>query len=359
MTSQKVQDEAIEMLSNQLMSSKVITKEQKLEDVYKGGKSRLISSLKQRAENGNAEYALNIKDAALTEEEKSKVKQVAAQMAIEKGNDYSQVKASEVLGMVNTSDGSKSKSSNKNPKDSTNGMESKQDSGETKIKEIAITSYLEHIQKLQPTPPPKSEEEVKKLVQEKVKNRKKKLEQILKLDIQDDSEFDNTTDFAISTANAIKNGNKRTFTSKKGKKIELESSEASDVLELLLMRKEMETINEFAEKELEIKKGSRQYNENVKKKTQSAIDYYRAQIEIETMKQANPTLTYTKTETEGIKDKNEKTTIDKEQKKFLEAVNQLQVLEKKKKEDEKAIASRGPIVDIDEFIAETFNKKKK
>lgn len=359
MTSQKVQDDAIRSLSEKLIHANVITKDQHIEDVFKGGKDKLVQSLKQKSDSGNAEYALKN---SLTEEEINKVKEETVKVAVKNGNDYSKVKVEDILNKVNLLDKSKPVAS----KDENDyGDDRKRAIPQVPDKSQAVVDYLQHMQKIQPKAPAKSQpivsvQEAKDIVNKKMRSRKKKLQQILDLDIQIDNEAESTTDTAINMAFEIKNGSKKTtFKSKDGSTIHLEQNEASDVLELLLMRKEMEQINEFAEKELEIKKGSKAYNNKLKSKSQSAIDYYRAQLEIETMKQADPSLSYTKEKIASIKDASERTLIEKKQEKLLKNINELQKLEKKKIEYENSMASKGPIMDVDEFIAETFNKRKK
>ena len=359
MTSQKVQNDAIKNLSERLIQANILTEDQHLEDVFKGGKDKLVQSLKQRSDLGNAEFALNN---SLSKEEISKVKEETVKAAVKNGNDYSKVKVDDILNKIDFSDGSKpvvskSESGSKDDKKQSRPLETD--------KRQAVVDYLQHMQKIQPkslakSQPTVSAQEAKDIVNNKMRSRKKKLQQILDLDIKIDNETENTTDVAINMATEIKNGSKKTtFKGKDGKIISLEQSEASDVLELLLMRKEMEQINEFAEKELEIKKGSKAYNDKLKAKSQNTIDYYRAQLEIETMKQADPSLSYTKEKIASIKDASERTLIEKKQKQLLKNIEELQNLEKKKIESEKSMASKGPIMNVDEFIAETFNKKKR
>ncbi len=357
MTSQKIQDDAIKNLSEKLVRANIMTKDQNIEDIFRGGKDKLVQSLKQRSESGNAEYALKN---SLSKEEISRVKEETVKEAVKNGNDYSKVKVDDIVNKVKLSDGSKSATS----KDTSNsGNTQNQQAPQLTDKKEAISDYLKHMQKLQPKPKSHSNtstQKAKEIVNQKMRTRKKKLQQILDLDIQIENDSDNTTDVAINMAFEIKNGNKnKTFKSKDGKTISLEQNEAADVLELLFMRKEMEQINEFAEKELEVKKGSKEYNNKLKSKSQSAIDYYRAQLEIETMKQADPTLSYTKEKISSIKDTEERTLIEKKQKQLLKNIENLQTLEKKKIEDEKIMSSKGPIINVDEFIAETFNKRKK
>lgn len=355
MTSQKVQDDAIRSLSEKLISANVITRDQHIEDVFKGGKDKLVQSLKQRTDSGNAEYALKN---SLSEEEINRVKEETVKAAVENGNDYSKVKVDDIVNKVKLSDGSKSA----NSKDAANSGNTKtQTVPQIDDKKQAISDYLQHMQKLQPKSPSKvSAQQAKDIVNQKMRSRKKKLQQILDLDIQVDNETNNSTDAAINMAFEIKNGSKKTtFKGKDGKVISLDQTEASDVLELLFMRKEMEQINEFAEKELEIKKGSKEYNNKLKRKSQSAIDYYKAQLEIETMKQADPTLSYTKEKIASIKDASERTLIEKKQNQLLKNIQKLQELEKQKIENEKIMASKGPIINVDEFISETFSKGKK
>ena len=369
MNSQEIQNEAMTMLSNRLATSKIIQKNQKVEDVYKGGKNKLVLSLKARADNGNAEHALSIKDAAFSDEDKAKIKEVAAKIAMEKGNDYSQVKVSEVLSIVSKpkekKNGSEPKQSPSTPtenKGETKGNnEILQDMNVSQAKEVAVTNYLKYMQKIQPTQPTKAKSisEAKRIANGKMQTRKRKLQQILSLDIEENSKLDNTTDEAIVTASDIKNGSKKSFRGKNGETITLEKSEATDVLELLLMRKELEQINLYAEKELEVKKGSSEYNDSVKKKSQSAIDYYRAQLEIEKMKQADPTLSYSKEKVASIKNTNERKAIELKQANLLKNIEKLKKFEQEKIEAEKAISSKGPIINVDEFIGETFGNKGK
>jgi hypothetical protein len=359
MSSQKVQNEAIKALSDNLAKQKILADDQSVEDVIKGGKNKLVSSLKQKANAENAEYILD--KANLSDEDKTKIKETVAQIASEKNNNFSEVKASEVLSIVKPSDGNK-QAVDKSGKPISNSDGSKSVAGMTD-REIAITSYLSHMQKSQPVPPSKNSKNIKdakRIVEQKTKNRKKKIEQILSLDIQDDNpEVGNVTDSAIATASEIKDGKNKTFKGKNGTEITLNSSEASDVLELLLMRKELEQINEYAEKQLEIKKGNRDYQNQIKRKSQDAVDYYRAKLEIENMKLADPTLTYDKDKIAKIKNEADRNTIIKKQESLEKNVSKLKSLEEKKKASEREMVAKGPIVNVDSFISESFKTNKR
>lgn len=366
LTDQKVQDAVIEEIAVKLERSNMITRETKVESIVKGGREGLVSTLKKKAEVKNAEYALNAQEPEFSEDEISEIREVAANLANEKGNDYTEVSASQVLDIVNKNiKSNKKKTAGKKAPAKPEKVKTIKDIEEQKtnasIREAAVTSYLDHIQKLQPSVTQSSamqnRKKAKNVVDAKLKSRRRKLEQILTLDIEIPEEYGNGTDAAIAMASEAKAGERKTFKTKDGKTVELGSQEAADVLDLLFQRKEMEAINEFAESELEIKSGTKSYKDSLKKKTEASIEYYRAQMAVENIKLSDTRLEKYDEEIAKVKDPADKEILEKKHKMLTSSINKLKELEQKKVDAERKLESSGPIVDVNDFISETFGKK--
>lgn len=230
--------------------------------------------------------------------------------------------------------------------------------------EVIVKNYLAHIQKLQPPHPSEvSEVEKQRITNQKAKSRRKKMEQILTLQIEDDLSEETAIDSTIERLKKIEKGTSQEFTLKETingnekKRIKVTSEEASDVLEMLLVRKELEQINEVAGRELELKKGTKAYKNGLNNKSKAALEYYREKLEIETKMQKDPTLTYTEEKLATL-NKSKRTQIKEKQTKLEKQINEvLPKKELKMKQQERELVSKGPIVNVDTVVSEMFKAK--
>ena len=139
--------------------------------------------------------------------------------------------------------------------------------------------------------------------------------------------------------------------------------DSSDILELLLMKKELETINEYGSKELRLEKGTAGYKEAVKEKSSKAIDYYRAELEVKSFQMDNPDLF---DENGKVKNKvgdiisSKKYTESKKEEKIREVKKikdiqrELSELKSKKESSESDLKTKGPIVNVKDATNRLF-----
>ena len=106
----------------------------------------------------------------------------------------------------------------------------------------------------------------------KKKKRAEKLNQILNVDIADH-------DSADSIIDSLKEGKALRYN--EDEIISLTPDDASEIVQMLLMRKELESINDFTKEELELKKGSNSYKDAIKQKSAKTVDFYKEQLDYE------------------------------------------------------------------------------
>lgn len=345
MDSEAVQDQAINLLSARLEASGILEKNQNVEEVFKKGKNGLLDALKRKSDFSNNQIEVSNKLLEnLKQEERDEIKKAVSELVSDK-EDYSKVQVSDVLSKLNpTKDGSRKA---KKEKDGS----IKIDTSNPKYKE-AIEDYIGSLQVIEKITP-QNDIELKSKTSgavkpsEKAKNRKRKLEQILTLNLENNPSVDE----AIENVRNIKN--KKVGAELKDSnhnKIDLNSSEVDNVLELLLMRKELEAINQYGSKELELKKGTAGYKEEVKRKSAKAVDYYGQQLRIETLKRDNYD-EYIKYENVSRED------VPESAKEIIEIKTLEKDLIKKKlimENAEKVVRAKGPIIDINSEIKEKF-----
>ena len=286
--SKSIQNEMLNRLSNNLINSKILEEGQHVEDIFKEGKNALIDTLKEKANIAELKESTSILD-KINELDKASI-QNAVESVAEGQKDFSHIKSEDVLAklregrpdtkkkklfgsrkdgsqIVNTSDGSRTAGTSDGSK-------------KLNINEIDDSKLQKAIQtyvKASDNEEVKIEERktAKNQVEKTIRARKRKLQQVLELSIDGLEEV--STDAVIDK---VKNGD---ITSG-GKEINLSQEESSDVLELLLMRKELEEINQYARQELELKSGNLGYTKKVKAKGAAAVAYYSDRLQIETYK---------------------------------------------------------------------------
>lgn len=108
------------------------------------------------------------------------------------------------------------------------------------------------------------------LTQEEKKKRKTKLDEIMKMDLSD-----LTPTEAQSKIDEARKALDETST------VEISHNNASEVLELLLMRRELEYVNELAVEELKLKTGTPKFAEATKGESKAKVQNYKAQLDYE------------------------------------------------------------------------------
>lgn len=394
MNSEANQNEAMKKLTDRLVTVGILTKDGKAEQIFKNGKAGLEDALKRRADFGNNKAKAADKSTDLTDKQKETVRDIIAKLS---ESAEKEIDAKEVLSGVKAIDG---KAVDKSKDGST--------SPNSKVKQPSLESVKDYINNLQRIEVTRSATQdtvraKKSKINKKSAKKMEKLEQILQL-----SEGDFSTDDAIKEVSSINKNNGGQI-----KDTKLSGEQASDVLKLLLMRKEMETINEFAEKELEITKGTKSYKKQLKAKSDAALEYYKAKLVLErenipyaeysikeidsklgqikdleveadmtkdsrlkdlmyeTIKNKKANLNNAKNqreEYEKTKEKikkyeeiGDKEKADEERKKIPDIFKLEESVNKAKQEKEKKenlLRGKGPIIDVDQFIKENFNTKR-
>ena len=124
--------------------------------------------------------------------------------------------------------------------------------------------------------------------------------------------------------------------------------DSTDIVDLLLMRKELQEINDYGSKELKLEKGVKGYKEAIKDKTKAAMDYYGAQLELKTFERDNPELFDEKGRVKfSIEDTKDLGSEKRAKVKKIKDIQvELQELRKKKESSEENLKVKGPIIDI-------------
>lgn len=209
-------------------------------------------------------------------------------------------------------------------------------------------------------------------LESKKKKRADKLNQILNFNIENHDSADTIID-------SLKEGKALRY--KDGEIISLTPDDASEVVQMLLMRKELESINDFTKEELELKKGSNSYKNAIKQKSTTMIQYYNEKLEyereqnvIENFKRENRELFdnngVAKKGTaldEGIQEYLKKNALrsDTKIRRDLESVEKRETKNKRRiatieaartkmLDAQKNVISAGPIVDIKKFINDNY-----
>lgn len=287
--SASVQNEMIKKLSDRLIKANILVKGERVEDVFKHGKNDLVDTLKQKANAAELKESGSILD-KINELDKAAI-QNAVESVTEGERDITHVKSEDVLAklraerpkqkrklfgskqdgsqVVNTSDGSRTAGT------SDGSRKLSIDSIDDSKLQKAIQAYIKASDN--DTAKVESKKTAKAQVDKKVRSRRRKLQQVLELKIDGLEEV--STDAVIDK---VKNGDAKI---KDGdKKYDLSQDESSDVLKLLLMRKELEEVNQYARQELELKSGNLGYTKKLKKKGAAAVEYYSHKLQIETYK---------------------------------------------------------------------------
>ena len=277
--SKSVQNEMIDKLSNNLIKAKILEEGQHVEDIFKEGKNALVGKLKERTSEAELKESSNILD-KINELDKASI-QNAVESVAEGERDFSHIKSEDVLAklreerpdtkkrklfgsrkdgsqIINTADGSRTV----NTSDGSQSIDGLDDSKLQKAIQAYIGALNNDNVKIERKDKAKSE------VKENVRRRRKKIQEVLELSLGGLDEV--STDAVIDK---VKNGDTK-----------LSAEESSDVLELLLMRKDLEEINQYARQELELKAGNIGYTKEVKKKGAAAVAYYSDKLQIETYK---------------------------------------------------------------------------
>lgn len=286
--SKAVQNEMLKKLSNNLINAKILEEGQHVEDIFKEGKNALVDTLKKKANVAELKESRTILD-KINDLDKAIIQNAIESVSEEKDSDIAHIKSEDVLAklrqnglqpkkklfgsrkdgsqVVNTNDGSRvAGTSDGSKKLSINEID------DSKLQK-AIQAYI----KASDNESIKIEERktAKNQVDKTIRARKRKLQQVLELSIDGLEEV--STDAVIDK---VKKGDLE----RDNKKINLSQEESSDVLELLLMRKGLEEVNQYAREELELKSGNMGYTKKVKAKGAAAVAYYGDKLDIETYK---------------------------------------------------------------------------
>lgn len=328
----QMQNKIIDEISQ---SVKDILGDKKIDELFKDQKKDFGSVLKKRSSELENKNPL----IGLSDEEKISI-QVSINELAEGQKDFSEVKYDDVLKKLGFSDGSQKPSTS----DGSKTVDTKSD-GSARV-ETAVKTYVEAVQNSKMIEPPKriertTRKNAKEKVQKSIENRRKKIEDILSsdLDYYDEKLVKETVD-------------QKNYIESDGK------VSSSEVLDLLFIKKELETINDYGAKELELKKGVKDYKEAVKKKTKAAMEYYGAELRVKTFerdyaiyygKDGNP-----KPVSEIGNDQ-----IVKEMKEIKDIKSSLEDLKAKKENAEKILKTKGPIVDVNQSVKKLFDTSDK
>lgn len=340
--SEQNQDDIIKNVEGELKD--ILGSNAKLEEIFKDGKKGLVSAIKNKSSELEARNPM----LKLSDEEKTSI-QVAINELSEGKKDFSEVKAEDVMARMKFSDGSQKPSTN----DGSRQANSKND-GSARV-ESAVKKYVEAIQSSKVVEPPeragrKTVGEAKESVKKSVEKRRKKIQDILNSDIGNlDKAY---VDEIVDQKNNESIGG---------------SVDSSDILELLFMKKELETINDYGSKELKLEKGIKGYKEAVKDKTKAAMEYYGAELELKSFERDNPDLFdkdgKVKLSIKDIKRSKNYNSENKEEqldkiKRIKDIQRELESLKTKKDSSEENLKIKGPIIDIGKSTESLFGKNK-
>lgn len=288
-----VQGNIIKKLNSKLADAKIIGKNVSVEDLFKEGSGKDFRSLvKNRAQviqnNASAsqtalkgmkpEVQEKVKDALYSitrESEPGKtisVQDVMSRMQqFDKGTDKTKTST--------RTDGSKKVSSKDGtiqvPKSDGSVASSASASKDGSVKlstmdQIKIQEYITNIQsrdqaRTNNLPNKESSRDRKIKARMNANDRKSKLDQIMQLNLTDDQLND--------MVNQAEKGEKISVN-----KITVDQADSSTVLDMLFMKKELESLNKYAIEELKLKDGAKGYKEASKAESSAKVDYYAAQI---------------------------------------------------------------------------------
>lgn len=351
-----VQGNIIKKLNSKLSDAKIIGKNVSVEDLFKEGSGKDFRSLvKNRAQviqNNNTasqtaltgmkpEVQEKVKDALFSITQESEpgktitVQDVMSRMqqiekSVDKKSDVtrrdgsSQVKTNDGSQQVKRSDGAVSANKSKDGSVSLSMMD-----------QVKIQEYITNIQSREQ---PReviagTQEEKRKSAVTNAAKRKRKLDQILLADVDEMEVAEAKT--AASNGNVVKIAG-----------IEVGKEDSQNVLEMLFMKKELESINKFATEELKLKEGVKDYRDVSKTESKKKVAYYDASIGLkkEKLDQALGKISGTREELE---------------KRLNVKKRQEQDAKKEWDESKKRKAARGPILDIDVFMGDLVEQKPK
>lgn len=321
--SEQAQNDIIKEVEGELKS--VLNENTNLEEIFKGGKKGLVEAIKDKSSKLEAKNPM----LKLSDDEKASIQNAINELSVGK-KDFSEIKAEDVMSKLKFSDGSQKPST----KDGSKQANSSND-GSSRV-ENAVAEYVKAIQSSKVVEPPektrrKTVGEAKESVKKSVEKRRKKIQDILNSDIEN-----------LDESNVKEIVDEKNLGSTSG------IVDSTDIVDLLLMRKELQEINDYGSKELKLEKGVLGYKQAVKDKTKAAMDYYGAQLELKSFERDNPELFdekgRVKFSTEDTKDLG----IEKREKvkKIKDIQVELEELRKKKESSEETLKVKGPIIDI-------------
>lgn len=347
--SEAVLDEAMSKLTNKLVVQGIIDDKQTADVVFKKGKNGLKATIKQKAELSNikveiAEQAL----AEMSQKDQKLIKEIVQEN--KKNNnisDYNQIDAVSVVEKLNQAK-IVAQANNKNkPAVLTN-----EEKAAYSKKVAKYLAGLELGKKVEKDSDYIRRKNARKKVESQTKRRKKKLKQILEMTF--DTDIDNPTDNIINQVQEKKKTG-GVIVDNKGNTVEITTEESNRVLEMLFIRKELESLNTYDMTTSELKKGSYNYNKATKAKTNAAMEYYKQDLEIKRYALENSQIY-------GDKDYINKTGVysqeEIDKRKEIEKLEKLlPQLKKNLEKAEREVKMTGPIVDLNETRKQILNRK--
>ena len=348
-------DTVIKNLGSKLYSSGLISRKQKVEDVFKGGRKGLVGIIKRKTTrvNKKIESANTAFDKCSNKEAdaiKDSIQETIAEMYktdskdnAEKEVDYKKVDPKAVLEKVKSKLGTEiidtedSDSENMNSGIDTQSVETAGQVEEASVEKTnkymnAITSYLDTMDSI--SNPDRSEKknkpkvkpvsnsekaEARRIVNKKIKDRKTKLQQVL--DVSLDS-FDDGIDMLEKDDDLAK---------------------SSQVLEMLLIAKEASDLNKIVVEDYKIKKGEKAYAKALKLEAEVGQDYYKDKLEVEKFKRDYSSIYNSNPDSLSPEERFKLNKIKKIEKGLKEKEEKLKKVEKERK-------NAGPIVDVNSLV---------
>lgn len=354
-----VLNEAARKLTNKLANQGIIKDQQTADMVFVKGKVGLKNTLKQKGKLNNlkieiAEQAL----ADIAEEDKEIIKEVVSQTAKDnKVSDYKQIDASQIVKKLNKKKmQAQAQTNSNNQNQSDNNTQVPLTPYEISEYTKKVSNYLAGLdvaKKVTHDADYERRKNAKQKAESITKRRKKKLKQILEMTF--DTDIDNPTDNIIEQVNKKKETG-GIISDNQGNMVEITPEDSNRILEMLFIRKELESLNTFDMQTSELKKGSYNYLKATKAKTEAARQYYEADLKVKMYAQAHSQIY---SDPDYMSKKGTYTDEEIEERRKIEDLEK-STLPQMKRDMEKAereVKMTGPIVDLNETRKKVLNRK--
>lgn len=364
LNNQAVLNEAMTKLTNKLIVQGIIKDQQTADVVFKKGKNGLKDTLKHKGELSNikieiAEQAL----AEISQEDQAIIKEIVKEnVKNNKISDYKQIDAASVVKKLNKTKTQPQSQPQNNPNDPNNQQSSQDNDTQVPLTNEQIAEYTkkvaEYLAGLEVAKNVTNDSDyirrknARQKVESQAKRRKKKLKQILEMTFDADSD-DPTENIIKQVEDKKQTGG--IIVDNKGNTVEITSEDSNRVLEMLFIRKELESLNTWDMQTSELKKGSYSYTKAKKAKTEAAMNYYKQDLEIKRYAQENSQI-YGDTDYMNKTGTYTQEEINK-RKEIEELEKTLPKMKRKMERAEREVKMTGPIVDLNEVKKNILNRK--